>query len=103
MQSGIGYTNHGLTGDDAQVLQQKPSNLLEFVFSRDLAHAPGTFFDYKDCDPQILSAVLEKVTGKPTKDWAEEVLFSKVGMTNWKWTTYKDGRTLGGIGILEVV
>lgn len=100
MQSGIGFENYGLTSDNAKLLQQKPDNLLDFVLSRPMADTPGTTFNYKDGDPQVLSAVLEKVTGKSTRVWANEVLFSKIGLTNYDWTTYRDGATIGAFGIL---
>lgn len=99
MQSGIGFENYGLTSDDASLLQQKPDQLLEFVLSRPMATQPGARYAYKDSDPQLLVAVLERVTGKPTHVWADEVLFSKLGLTNYEWTTYRDGATIGAFGL----
>jgi CubicO group peptidase (beta-lactamase class C family) len=34
------------------------------------------------------------------KLWAEKVLFSKIGITNYGWLSYKDGLTMGAFGIL---
>jgi hypothetical protein len=31
--------------------------------------------------------------------WANEVLFSKIGFSNYTWIRYKDGITFGGFGI----
>jgi CubicO group peptidase (beta-lactamase class C family) len=100
MQSGIDFENYGLTSDNAALLQQKPNNILGFVLNKSMKNNPGDVFVYKDSDPQILSAILEKVTGKPTKEWANEVLFSKLGIKNIDWISYKDGATIGAFGIL---
>lgn len=96
MQSGIDYSNEVQTDD---ILQQKPANSIDFILSRPI-HAPqGTAFRYNDGNPHLLSGLIQKVQGKPTDEWADEVLFSKIEMTNYNWVRYKDGRTLGGFGI----
>lgn len=99
MRSGIDYKNYGLSGDDSEILQQIPNSYLSFVLSKDLIYEPGTYFKYKDSDPQILSSIIQKVTGKKMSEWAEEVLFSKIGLKKIEWLTYKDGTTLGSFGI----
>lgn len=99
MQSGIDYQNYGLSGDDSEILQQIPNNYLSFVLSKKLIYEPGTHFKYKDGDPQILSSIIQKVTGKKMSDWADEVLFSKIDLKKLDWFNYKDGTTLGSFGI----
>jgi CubicO group peptidase (beta-lactamase class C family) len=100
MTSGISFENYGLSSDDAAILQQKPDNLLAFVLQKSMNYNPGEKFIYKDSDPQILSAIIEKVTGKKTNIWAEEVLFSKLQIRSIDWITYKDGSTIGAFGII---
>lgn len=100
MRSGLNFDNYGLSGDDSQILQQEPDNLLDFVLGKELIYEPGTEFKYKDSDPQILSSVLERVTGIKTDLWAEQVLFQPLGVNNIEWLRYKDGATLGSFGIM---
>ncbi len=100
MQSGIDFDNYGLSGDDSQILQQIPDNLLDFILKKKLYAAPGEDYKYKDSDPQILAAILEKITGKSLDVWADEVLFSKIGFSNYEWKKYRDGSTLGSFGIM---
>lgn len=100
MSTGIDYDNYGLSGDDSQILQQIPDNYLDFVLGKSMIHEPGTEYKYKDSDPQILSSVIESVTGKKMDIWAEEALFSKLGIENYSWKRYKDGATLGSFGIM---
>ena len=99
MQSGIAYSNDGAGGETDQLLRQLPDNMIDFILSLPMNTQPGSEFDYKDGDPHLLSAILQKVTDKPTDVWADEVLFSKIGMTNYNWVRYKDGITHGGYGM----
>jgi len=99
MQSGIDYNNDGSDGQTDKLLRQIPDNSVDFVLSRPMAKTPGTDFHYKDGDPNLLSAIIQKLVGKPTDEWANEVLFSKLGIDNLNWVRYKDGITLGGFGI----
>lgn len=56
--------------------------------------------DYNnDGDPQLISAIIQSATGKPADEWADEALFSRIGVWNYNWVRYKDGTSLGGFGI----
>ena len=99
MLSGNDYNNDGVSGQTDKVLRQIPDNITEYVLSRPMRADPGAEFFYNDGDPQLMSAILQNVAGKPTDEWADEVLFSKIGVTNYNWVRYKDGTTLGGFGI----
>ena len=100
MQSGIAFSNDGFNGESNQLLKEKPSNSLDFVLGLSIYFQQGEQFNYNDGDPHIISAILQQQTGKTTKDWAKEVLFSKLGMKNYDWAVYKDGITMGGFGIM---
>jgi CubicO group peptidase (beta-lactamase class C family) len=100
MQSGLRFQNFGIGGDDDLILRQDPPDLLEFVLSKEMVTTPGTQFDYKDSDPQILSAVLKATSGMEPRDWAERVLFAKIGSKNIRWLPYRDGSTIGAFGLM---
>ncbi len=99
MQSGIDYENDGVEGETDKILRQLPDNSVDFILSRPNNAVSGTEFHYNDGNPHLLSALIQKIAGKPTDVWANEVLFSKIEMTNYNWVRYKDGITLGGFGI----
>ena len=96
MQSGIDYDNEEQS--DA-LLKQIPDNSIDFVLNRPMNAPPGEVFHYNDGNPHLLSALIQKMTGKPADEYADEFLFSKIEMTNYNWLRYKDGVTLGGFGI----
>jgi len=99
MRSGIDYENSGVDGETDRLLRQIPENSIDFVLSRPVVAQQGIEFHYNDGNPHLLSAILQNATGKPTDVWADDVLFSKIGMDNYNWVRYKDGVTLGGFGI----
>jgi len=99
MKSGIGYSNDGTKGQTDKLLRQIPDNMVDYILSLPMETQPGSSFHYKDGDPHLLSAIIQKTTGKPTDVWADEVLFSRIGFRNYNWVRYKDGITHGGYGI----
>jgi CubicO group peptidase (beta-lactamase class C family) len=99
MQSGIDYDNEGSDGQSDQLLREIPNNSVELVLNRPIAFEQGTRFHYNDGNPHLMSALIQKRTGKPTDEWADEVLFDKIELNNYNWLRYKDGVTLGGFGI----
>jgi CubicO group peptidase (beta-lactamase class C family) len=100
MRSGISYSNDGLEGQTDDILRRLPDKITAFILGRDLTSTPGEKAQYKDCDPQLVSSIIQANCGKSTGIWASEVLFEKLEITNLEWENYKDGITLGGFGIL---
>ena len=99
MKSGINYENSGQYGGDAIMAREEPSSSLDYIFDLKMHATPGTKYKYKNSDPHIISAIIQETTGKAMRDWAQEVLFSKIGITRMEWLNYKDGITMGGYGI----
>jgi len=100
MKSGINYSNDGYNGGDGKLTREVPDSSLDFILGLDMHSTPGTEYRYKNSDPHLLSAIIQEKVGKTTRDWAQEVFFDKIGITNLEWRTYKDGITFGGFGIL---
>ncbi len=100
MRSGISYSNDGLQGQTDDILRQFPEKVTGFILGLPLAYSPGEQAAYKDCDPQLVSSVIQSACGKSTAEWAREVLFDPLEISNLEWDNYKDGITLGGFGIL---
>lgn len=73
-------------------------NWLDYLFALPIRTAPGTNFDYSTGNTHLLSAVLERATGKPLGDYAREVLFEPLGMTSAGVYTAPEGVGDGGNG-----
>jgi len=96
MKSGIDYSNEEQTDE---ILRQIPDNSLEFILNRPISAPQGTEFHYNDGNPHLISALIQKIAGKTTQEFADEMLFSKIELNNYNWVKYNDGISLGGFGI----
>jgi len=97
MKSGIAFDN----GTDNDLLKRhKVDNSIDYILGLDLNDQPGTIYSYKDSDPHLLSAIVQKATGKPLDEFGKDVLFDPLGLTNYHWHRYSDGVTMGSWGIL---
>lgn len=99
MQSGIAYENGGIDGQTDMLLRQIPDNSVDFVLQQAINAPQGTEFHYNDGNPHLMSAIIQNTMGYATDVWADEVLFLKIGLTNYNWVRYKDGVAFGGFGI----
>lgn len=96
MKSGIGFYND----KHSDVFRKKEVNSsIDFVLELDLDYAPGTYFNYNDGDPQLLSGIIQNIAYKKTYQFARDELFNKIGMHNYSWASYDDGITMGAFGI----
>src|SRR5262249_48607126 len=73
----------------------RSSNWTQFILDRPMAHAPGEVFNYIDSSPNLLSAIITRLTGKLAEDYARETLFGPLGITDWHWDRDRQGLTVG--------
>ena len=73
-------------------------NWLDYLFALPIYTEPGTSFDYSTGNTHLLSAVLERATGIPLADYAQEVLFEPLGITDARLETAPEGVGDGGNG-----
>ena len=72
---------------------------IEYYLSRPLANAPGTKYSYDSIETYLLSAIVQKVTGKTVLDLLNERVFQPMGITDVEWELCPDGIIVGGWGI----
>ncbi len=58
---------------------------LAYSRARPLATTPGTVWNYSSADTMLLSHVLEVATGMPADQFAQQVLFGPLGITQVEW------------------
>jgi len=61
------------------------SDPIRYILSRDLIEIPGTFYAYRNCNTNLLGEIVRKASLQRLDDFAEEYLFSKLGITNYEW------------------
>ncbi len=62
-------------------------------------YAPGEKYAYDSVAPTILLAIVSRATSRDLLEYAQETLFSPLGMTSVEWQTTADGLPCGGFGI----
>jgi len=60
---------------------------LAYALDRPLATPPGTVFNYDTASSHLLSVILTEATGMSTEEFAVEVLFGPLGITDYLWRT----------------
>ena len=67
----------------------------QHVLDLPMAHAPGTYFEYCNGVSNLLSAAVQHASGTKTSLFAEEYLFSPIGIEDYFWEEDPDGVTYG--------
>lgn len=91
----------GLAFDDSDFLNfyQNNGDSASFVLNKALLHSPGSKFNYSDGPPQLIAKALEVSTEQPLTDYADQHLFSPLGIETYHWETAKDGLPFGAFGL----
>ncbi|EZH72118.1 hypothetical protein ATO12_24590 [Aquimarina atlantica] len=71
-------------------------NPIAFVLQKKLEHTPGETYNYNTGATHLLSAILNKSTGKTTLEFANENLFNTLGISTVNWEKRNDGHYDGG-------
>jgi CubicO group peptidase (beta-lactamase class C family) len=61
------------------------SDPIRYILSKDLIETPGTVFDYRNCNTNLLGAIVAKASGQRLDNFCENYLFSKLGISNFEW------------------
>jgi CubicO group peptidase (beta-lactamase class C family) len=92
-------TGLGLHGGDHSYNLYHSDNSIEFILSKPLYSAPGKEFFYTDDNPHLISYAIQRRYGKSLAQFADQYLFSPLGITEWQWEAPKDGVSFGGTNL----
>ncbi len=67
-----------------------------YALGRGIENAPGTYMTYSTGDSHVLAAVLTKATGRPLREFAQQHLFTPLGMRVGGWDRDPQGIYFGG-------
>ena len=101
MSSGLDWPTQGLYEPLGGQLQAA-SDGVQLMLDRPMASQPGTQFNYNTGGSLLLSAVLSQATGMSALEYAQQNLFSPLGISDVLWAADPQGITQGGGG-LELV
>jgi len=95
METGLDFDDDKHT---VELIHWKGSTL-EYVLHKNLIFTPGTDWYYGDGNPQLLSGVIQKVSGKTEEEFAKKYLFAPLDITLYQWEKAADGLTFGAVGL----
>jgi hypothetical protein len=96
MKSGIAFDNDDWS---IEMLINKPADPIQYTLAKPMYAAPGDSFYYRDCDPQLVSSAIERVTGQRLEEIARDNIFTPLGITDYFWEANSEGTTLGPVGL----
>ncbi|WEG15127.1 serine hydrolase [Alkalihalophilus pseudofirmus] len=84
--------------NEIMVPLESSENWVEFILSRELAYEPGMKFNYNTGSSHLLSVIIERASGQSTKQFANEHLFSQLGIgtMDYFWDIDSNGYYTGG-------
>jgi CubicO group peptidase (beta-lactamase class C family) len=88
MTAGLEWDQWTLPFEDPQNDENKlyyAKDPIEMVLSRHVTDSPGTVWKYSSGLTELLVAIIEQKTGKRFREFAAEVLFGPLGITNYEW------------------
>jgi CubicO group peptidase (beta-lactamase class C family) len=96
MTSGLDW-DQGFEGGKQQSMKDvyRSSNWTQFILDRPMAHAPGEVYVYSNGNPDLISAIITRLTGRLAEDYARQRLFDPLGIKDWHWNHDPRGLTIG--------
>ncbi len=88
MNTGLKFNNEEFA---EELFMKKHENVNKYILAKPLFALPGSGFNYRDCDPQLLSGAIHKQTGLPLDSIANRYLFKPLGITDYYWERNVDG------------
>jgi CubicO group peptidase (beta-lactamase class C family) len=77
--------------------------LLKLITLRKLVRPPGTKWEYDNGSAHIVSAIVHRTSGISTKQYAQETLFTPLGIRPGEWPADAEGITFGSTGLTLTV
>ena len=94
MKSGLNWDEEG---DFAELYSRK--NWIQYIFNVPMATDPGAVFDYNSGVSHILAELIHRSTGITALEFAQQRLFSPLGIGNHQWDTDPMGIPQGYAGL----
>jgi CubicO group peptidase (beta-lactamase class C family) len=95
MSSGLEWSDDINNGQMAN----QSGDWAKYVLDQPMTATPGEQFTYNSGAPTVLSAILQKATGKSPLEFAQTNLFGPLGITDFYWAITPSGLEIGGWGI----
>ena len=99
MRSGLDWDESGSSPVDDFITMMKSGNWIQYVLNCSMAAEPGTVFNYNTGASHLLSGIINRTTEMTPLEFADQYLFSHLGITQRTWSTDSQGINFGGSGL----
>jgi CubicO group peptidase (beta-lactamase class C family) len=101
MSSGIAWDENRAwndpKNDEPHLLSE--ADPLRYVLSKTIASPPGAQWNYSGGDVELLGAIIARQSDKSLEVFAREALFAPLGITDFEWQTYPNGKVAAASGL----
>lgn len=80
-------------------MRNRYKNWVEVFLNKEVKNTPGEVFAYDSMVTYMLSAIIQRVTGKTVLDYLDEKLFSQMNIEKVAWEISPEGFNTGGWGL----
>ena len=96
MRSGLLFDNSDFS---VEMFAEHPDDEIAYILAKPLYAQPGDSFYYRDCDPQLISCLLQRITGQTLEALVRDNLFGPLGITDYYWEHTREGYTSGAMAL----
>ncbi|SHG01010.1 CubicO group peptidase, beta-lactamase class C family [Bradyrhizobium erythrophlei] len=72
---------------------------IRYVFSKPIVTTPGTRWNYNGGGVDLLGTILARQSGQSLDAFARDALFAPLGITDFEWQTYRNGKVSAAAGL----
>jgi CubicO group peptidase (beta-lactamase class C family) len=101
MSSGFAWDENRPYTDpkNSEVLMNMMPEPYRYVLDQALTNEPGTKWNYSGGDVALLGAIIQKASGKRLAEFAREMLFDPLGITDFEWLDMPSGEVAAASGL----
>jgi CubicO group peptidase (beta-lactamase class C family) len=81
---------------NSEIRMELAGDPYRFALEQPVVAPPGEIWNYNSGSTELIAAVLKKAAGKPVDDFAREMLFEPLGITDVEWPRYASGNAIAG-------
>lgn len=77
----------------------KDADPISYVLAKPVIAPPDAIWNYNGGGTDLLGDIIARVSGKSFEDFAGEALFAPLGISDWKWEKYRNGKIAPAAGL----
>jgi Beta-lactamase class C and other penicillin binding proteins len=96
MRSGLQFSNDWFS---VEMWVDKPADPIRYILDKPLYADPGSVYNYRDADPQLVGYAMQRLSGRNEESLAREYLFAPLGIVDWYWDHGAQGESMAAHGL----